>query len=412
MTEERTNGLGNMASLMGSLGVPASVTDTLIPEAPAQEVVAEPAAVAPPSVGAPAPSVPAVPAEPVAEPAAVAPTDPASVPAAPVAAEPAAGTMEEAFSASITSPVYGGEFKIGQANEPSNPLEDKNFENIESFNSFLEKDYGIKSVKDLPEKIKEWKEAGGKIEELNTEVNNSRAIFSGMHPDLYAAIQADLNGKDWRESVSSNKIDFSKGVSEIEKERLVESMSPGVLTPEDWAEYKDPDGDPAVKRLVESTIRTSETSFEAKKASFDAARTKSVQDAVANKQAFQASVEAAKQGAKEQFENIDPAYVDSIAEMFEKGTINSLFYDEKGMLKPDAFARATMAKDGKGIVEQWEGIARNKVKTELTQEILSRGAETPVIPNGSVGTLPKEEVSQEVKDADSFIRGLGGATTY
>ena len=135
-------------------------------------------------------------------------------------------------------------------------------------------------------------------------------------------------------------------------------------------------------------------------------------DASLHQENLTASFSVAEGMMKKQLENASPAYIAQMRELFVKGTINDLFYDKEGMLKPDALVRASMANDGKALIDQWEGTARNRVETQINTEMLSRGATTPRAPKGSLATQPVDEISQEVKDADAFIRGMGGQTTY
>lgn len=410
MTEETTtaqDGLGNMAGLLGGMGVPASITDGLAPPPVAVAPVAVAPEGAPPVVAAPVAPVAVTPAVAVPE-VAVAPVAPVVEP--PVAVAPVVETPEQAFSATLNSTIFGGELQVGSPTTDAPAVQ--SFESMETFNAYLEKDHGIKSAQDLPAQIKEWKENGGKVEELNTQVNNLNAVFTNMPPELYTAVEDNLAGKDWRAGLNSSRIDFTKNMADLSQEQIVEVMSPGTLTTDDWKEYKDTEGDPAIKRLVENTIKTSEASYGAKQTAVNQASTAAVAKGLEHKANVQASIEAAKIGLKEQFEHVDPTYTNTIAKMFEDGSINSLFYESDGTLKKDAFARATMARDGKGLIEQWEGIARNKAITEATQEILSRGATTPTTSQGSAAVQAQDGISEEVKALDGFIRGMGVQSTY
>jgi hypothetical protein len=421
--EQGSVDFGGMASILGPMGVPTSITEQMTnapaPVAPAPEAPAPVAPVAPvpvPAPEAPAPVAPApeAPAPVAPAPVAPAPVAPAPVAPAPVAPEaPVAGSPEEAFSASFNSPVYGGEKVFGGSNAPEDASIENHFESIDSIGAFLKKDHGIDSIKDLPARILEWKNAGGQVEGLTSELNNTKAVFEHMHPDLYDAVVKNRNGEEWRDGINSKRIDFTKKATDFTSQQLVDVMAPGQITKEDWEQYNDKeDGDPATIRLVESVIRSSEASFEAKKTSFDGARQQSLIDANLHKENLTASFSAAEDVMKKQLEHASPAYISQMKDLFTSGGINALFYDDKGMLKPDALVRASMANDGKSLIDQWEGQARNRAETQVTSDILSRGATAPKVPQGSSATQPSSGISQEAKDVESFIRGMGGASTH
>lgn len=318
-------------------------------------------------------------------------------------------TLEEAFK--VDSPLFGGEKEIGKANEPAGSEEQK-FENLDSLNTYLKDQHSIDDVNALAGKIETWKQQEESIDKLTSEAGNVKSLFEGMHPDLYAAVNADAKGEDWRTVVNSNVLDYMKTATDFKDQELVDKLSPGTLTAEDWEEFNDEDGDASVKRLVSTTIENAKAKFESNKAQFDKARLDSVATAQANQDAFNGSLAKAKESMIGVYKDADTNYVDSLESIFTEKGIASVFYNEDGTLKEDAFERMAMAKDGAALITQYQQIAERKVETKTNQEILSRGADTPGVSKGSNANQGKEELRPEVKDALSAIKGLGGTRTY
>lgn len=318
-------------------------------------------------------------------------------------------TLDEEFV--IDSPLYGGEKNIGKPNEAAGS-EEQNFENLDSLNTYLKETHSIDSVTDLTSKIENWKQQEDSIDKLTSESSNVKSLFENMHPDLYAAVVENANGRSWREGINSNVLDYTKVATDFTDEELVAKLAPGTLTAEDWEEHNDEDGDVAVKRLVTSTIENAKNVFNGKKTQFDSAREASVASAQVNQKSFDDSVAKAKAAMLTDYKDADSAYVDSLEATFTENSIVATFYNEDGTLKEDAFKRLAMAKDGAGLIERYEKLAQRRVETATNQEILSRGADAPNVTKGSNSNTSKEEVRQEVQDALSAIKGLGSKSVY
>lgn len=315
----------------------------------------------------------------------------------------------------IKSPLLGGEIKINK----KKPEEDAgglsgNFENIDDLTKSLKEKHNIDDLNIVFDKLSELEEKKEELDKISTEMGNIQSLFQNMPSALYQAISAYEKGESWREKILSNDLDLTKSVDSFSDKEIVDAMSPGKVTEEDWEEYKDEDGDPNIKRYVSALIETSKSSFNSKKASFDKAIEDNIAEGKKRNEMFNSSIEASKSRLKSQFGDVDMSLVNDIEKIFKQPQgINSIFYDENGMLKDDAFARMAMAQHGEDLVNQYKTIAERKIEEAVVQDVLSRGANTPKVPKGGTSKSKDEDkVRPEAKAIIDRIKGLGGQGSF
>ncbi len=367
--------------------------------------------------GAPAPTAPVETGAPAtAEPTGGEPGTPA--PAAP----PIEGTPPEpvqvtppAEEVAIESPLFGGKKIVSPQSDGGEAAKLGNFETIDDFSKFLNEKHGISDFVSLDKKLAEFTELNGKFTEVNTQYENVQTLFKSMPAELYAAVTSFVNGQDWKSAINTSAIDFNKAVTDFKEREIADAMSPGKLSEEDWNEYNDPEGDPAVKRLVKSVIETSNALFESKKSEINRISKEHVQDAQKQQAAYDASLNVSKEFVKTSYPDMSPALLNEIETMFKTpGGLNNLFFNEKGVLLEDAFQRVAMARHGKELVDQYIKINERKVQEKVVQDVLDRGSDTPprTPKGGSSQQHRAEEIGPEAQAVIDGIKGLVPSKNY
>ena len=76
--------------------------------------------------------------------------------------------------------------------------------------------------------------------------------------------------------------------------------------------------------------------------------------------------------------------------------ILSIFYNQDGTLKPDAFERIAMAKDGKALVVQQAQQLQKRAASVARQEIVAHTAETtPMTKTGDSGSPTSQQEAEQ-----------------
>lgn len=316
------------------------------------------------------------------------------------ASEPTADSNED--SAFIESPLFGGKKTLGDeateaTAEPS--FVEPEIENIDQVNTYLKDTFGVEGFSALSERLENSKKLEEDYSSAKGQIDSFTTLFENMDSELYQAIDAYAKGSDWRAALNSPAIDFSKDASSVDSKKLVEAFAPGKISDEDWEEYSDPDGDPTVKRLVDSVIETSKAAFTNKKNEKQQSAQLEVEKQQKRNEMFSTSLDKSRENLKSGYSSIDPSALAQIDDVFKKQGIASLFFNNDGSVKEDAYETVAMAKFGKDLIKQFETIAMRKAETKVNQEMLSR---TPVSPKEDRGTSSVETptgVRPEVKEA-------------
>ena len=318
-------------------------------------------------------------------------------------------TLDQAFE-KVVSPLVGGEVEVGKPIEAAgSEMEAANFENIANLSGYLKESHGIEDIKSLGSKIEEWKGQSNELSDLSVKYSNVENLFKTMQKELHAAIDNFTKGLDWKESFNSSSIDYSKSVEDFSDKDVVESMMPGKITADDWEEFEDEDGDPNVKRLVQSAIDNSSDMFTRKKEQVKQEAERGVEAARQAQEIYTASISKSKEAFKQGFGQADSSVADEIEQAFNSPNgLASLFYNDNGTLREDAFSNYAMAKHGKGLMDQYRVLAERKIETKTTQDILATGATTPGTSQGSAASQGKDELRPEVQKEIDSIRSIVG----
>lgn len=319
-----------------------------------------------------------------------------------------ASSGSESEGISIESPLFGGKKKLGGESTENT---DSSFvipeiEGIDKVNSFLKDNFGVEDLPALSKKIEQYKSQEVDFTSQKQKIDQFNSFFENMDPDLYAAVAADAQGLDWKSSLNNVNVDLSKDVSKIDEKTLVDAFSPGKISEEDWKEYNDPEGDETVKRLVKSVIETSKSEFNRKKSDKQLSAQQEVEKQQKRQQAFSTSLVEAKKTLENEYSSIDPSALAQIEDVFTKSGIASVFYEQDGSLKSDAFVRLAMAKFGKDLVKQFEAIAMRKAETKVNQEMLERVPATPPEERGALASERSSGIRPEVQQmVDKIMSG-------
>ena len=306
------------------------------------------------------------------------------------------------FEIEIENPIFGGKTKIVKKKEENEVSEIKDLESL----STLVKDYGIEDITTLPVKIKEWRDNEKTLGEVSERLANAEKLFSTLPPELYQAVETFTKGGNWKESLTSNSVNFDKNLEDYKPEELVEGFFPGKFSQEDWEEFNDEDGDPKVKKAIEFAIEQANDKFKTTKESKIKLSEQAILDAKKQEQVFLSSVSESAKKLSSQIEGVDAMYIKTIEkDLGNPRGIYNLFYNEDGTLKESAALSYAMAKDGYSLMDQYKKVIERMTETKVNQDLLLRGASTP---SGSKGSNShKEEVRPEVQKEIERIRRLG-----
>jgi hypothetical protein len=333
----------------------------------------------------------------------------------PVVEEPAAPGSEEA--AIIDSPLFGGKKSLTKDTPVAEGSQDvfiePELENIEQVNSYLKDTFGVEGFSALSERLEGSKKLENDYKTAKGQVDSFSNLFENMDPDLYQAIDAYAKGGDWKAVLSSPAIDFSKDVSGIDSKKLVDTFSPGKISEEDWQEYSDPEGDPNVRRLVDSVIETSKAAFTNAKSEKERSAQQAVQLQQQRNEAYSTSLGKSKEIFQSEYSTIDPDAMAQMDDVFTKEGVVSLFFNNDGTAKEDAYHTMAMAKFGKDLLKQYEAIAMRQAETKVIQETLSRTPETPKDDRGTSSAENPTGVRPEVQEAyDKMMAQAGKQSHY
>jgi hypothetical protein len=311
------------------------------------------------------------------------------------AEDPAAGESNNASETEAVKPNEAGSADgAGSADEEEDFIESPLFgtetttvdlKSVEGITSLFKEKLGTESLDELPAKIDGLLQLKDQYEQASTQMANVQALFEQMPPELYQAIDLFAKGQDWKAPVSGSAIDYSKPVDTYPEKDLVNAMAPGKVTEAQWEEYQQEDCDPNVKALVSFAIESAKDKFESQSKQIKQASEEMVQRSAQQKAAFESSVEKSKAVFAEKWKDVDKTYLSQLEQDFKTGKIMSIFYQEDGTLRPDAYIRAAMARDGESLVEQSLKKLENRKQTIVNKEIINQTSNTPSGGTGASG---------------------------
>jgi len=272
--------------------------------------------------------------------------------------------------------------------------------------------FGVKDLGEFEQKVEGWKQIEEKYVEQTKQVENFESILSSLDPALYLALQKAARGEDWRAEINqAPAIDFTKSVDQIDTQKLVETFMPNEFTAEDWEEYKDPNGDAAIKKAINIAISTSKEKFESKKSDFNNKIETEKNRGVKAQEVFNESLGKSVDFVKKQMSDIDQGYLNGVVGKITKEGIVSSFYNPDGTLKETAIASFIRSTD------EYENFVKirinNAVKEAVNKErqsILERGQESPNIRRST--NSGSNDLRPEVQKKLEEINKLGTGSTY
>lgn len=301
---------------------------------------------------------------------------------------------EETSSDVVTNPIFGDQnLATQETTEKAESLTDTNGNTeINSFAGFdsLLNEVGVKDANELKSKIEHWKNAESTVESVDNALNS-------LSPELYAAMQANLRGEDWRGVLQSTpSLDFTKNADQIEAKDLVEAFMPGQFNSDDWEEYSDEHGDPNVKRAINLALNVSKEKFVSKQTELRSSAEVSQKQQAEKTERFNSSLQRANDYLKAKMPGIDQNYLSKLNTKITKEGITNHFYNEDGTLKEtaaEAFLRST--DEYEQLVQIRINNAVKEAKNQAVQEMLDRGASIPTQRTRTNSST--EEIRPEVK---------------
>lgn len=301
----------------------------------------------------------------------------------------------ESNEETITNPIFGD---TNLAETPTDNSNEGNTE-IDSFSDFdsLLKEVGVEDKIGLKTKIEQWQGLEPQLEESQKAVSEIDQALKSLSPELYAAMQANLKGEDWRGILeSAPNLDLTKSAEDVETRKLVDTFYPGKFTEDDWEEYNAEDGDPSIKKAVDIVSLTAKDKFEAKKREYSTTVERDMQSRQEKAEKFNSSLQKANEYLKREMPGIDEKYLSQLNTKITKEGITSHFYNEDGTLKETAalsFLQST--KDYEALVQVRINNATKDAKNRERQEVLDRGSSIPNQRTRSNSST--EEMRPEVK---------------
>lgn len=290
------------------------------------------------------------------------------------------------------------------------PKEDS-IETPEEVSKFMTDQFGVSDVNEFKSQVEKWKGQEPEIERLTEQVNTAEDIFSRMSPELYRAVQQNLKGEEWRESLNSTpSIDFNKDVNSIDTKALVNSMMPGKFTDEDFEEFNDEDGDMGVKKAISMAEEMSKDKFNAKKVELKNSIESEREMQNTRTKAFDDSVSKSLDYLRGSYKGIDESFVKGLENKIKQEGIVAQFYEKDGSLKESAaLALLKITPEYDNLVKSQINIAVKEARNKATQELLDRGSDTPNMRSGSHGTKPEigTKAQQKLKELESLTEGIG-----
>jgi hypothetical protein len=289
-------------------------------------------------------------------------------------------------------------------------------EGIEGVNSFIaEKHPEIKDFNSLMDSYESITSQNAELLEVKTANDNLLNGLNNLHPDLIEAIRLNEAGEDFRSYISSRPdVTYDSKVEDIDKKALIKAYYPDKVSEEDFeaAEEDSDDFDPNVSRFVDTVYENAVAKFKEAKANHVDKVDRYLSEKTAQEELYKTSVQNSLGSVKEFFPDATPTYVQSIEGKLLNNGINSLFYDEKGQLKPDAAARFVRASDdGANLVSQLQKIAYNQAKTDANLDTLTRGQRTA--PDQGGREMRQSELSDKAKHfIENVIGGVNEPSRY
>lgn len=339
-------------------------------------------------------------------------TPPAQNQNTPATAEPSVETEAPAASdpVVINNPIYGQDgLTIGEEAAAPEPLK---FENLNEIGEYMKSTYGVEDFEGLTSQWNEMKVSSDKLPDTQAQLDNALNIFKSMPAELYAGVQAHIQGQDWKKVVGQTPVfDYSKTAEEQEEKTLVNAYFPNQLSEEQWEEALSEDADPAAKSAKDALVVAAKSKYSVDHNQIALQQKEIIDNATRTQQEFEVSVTGTISKLSGQFEGIDSNYVTNIENQLKGKGIYDAFFKQDGTLREDAAQRYVMATDGVSLLASYKQAAENRSMSAARQEVLLETPTTPPLSGGQSETTGPE-VRPEVQKMIDDMKGLNGSKTY
>jgi hypothetical protein len=268
-----------------------------------------------------------------------------------------------------------------------------NIENLDHVLGVVSKNFGmeIKAPAELPqffEKAQGWRKDSEQLKQTSTRLSTIERDIQSLPPEFFTAFEMIAAGKDYRDAFQKPKFDLSLTADKQDKRALIEHYFPDEFTDADFAEAT-----PGTALKIATQAATDKYNIE--KSSYETKRAGLAKDIEARQTAYKSSVASSVTTLKQSFPEADENVVNTISTLLEGGAdqIKSLFIDENGSVKTDAAERLMLALHGKDVLMDLSEVAANQRESEINEEILTKGADTPKPKKTS--SAPAAQISEE-----------------
>lgn len=241
--------------------------------------------------------------------------------------------------------------------------------NEENFKSFLPHVGIDASSPDWAKKlISEFYTASKQIQELSSYKEKFEKVdenIKALPTPLMHAIDSAIKGANWREAIQNFDIDYTKDWKDIEveeRDRITKRLIPDLAL----------DGIDKTSPQYHLALNLGKSAYEQHQKSVELEFESQSKRAQETQREYIASVGrsiAALEENYEEFKNKDN--LKEVKEILEGRKFASLFYDNKGNLKPDAAEKLAFALYGKNVVSKVKGIAATKLANEKIAQVIS-----------------------------------------
>lgn len=276
---------------------------------------------------------------------------------------------------------------------------------------------------EIPDPVKQWAEAQGYTpddilgidalrqqvkqgEEFKDRAEKLQTLLEALPPDFRIAIDRAVRGENWREPLlsSHDDVDFSRDFSKQDAAAMLQKFAPGKVDAETLQAAKD--GDENAKRVVDLATDIAKAKYDQIRAQQEGHfKMRQEQDQIRAQQ-YEQSLNASIR----ELQRLDPrvgALVPEIRQGLTREGINGLFFDEKGMLRPDAARIYAVAKYQSELFDSKVKQVAREAKDKAELEVLNRTPERPTTPNRTeVRNAPPPD-SRKLADSqmDAWLQG-------
>jgi len=258
----------------------------------------------------------------------------------------------------------------------------------------LKKDFGqeykgLNETSKFFEVAKKWRADSQKAETLEQENKDLKKLWEEDLPSEFVeAAKLHINGEDYMKAfMGKPKINFSIPLEKQNIETLVNEYFPGKFSAEDFKEE-------VKSQALEIAITAAQDKFNSQSQQLEAQRASVVKSANEKIQMQTLAVASSVDALSKSFPEADKDAISDVRKILEGGVnkIVASFFDEKGLLRPEAAKMMFLAKHGESEIEILTEIAARKAESKANEDIVSRGADgkKPVQRTGSTTQLSKE----------------------